>query len=136
MAWFTYQIVPGWNNSGTTINFETYFTVPLRGQRVPRGSVTRTTLDRKRHTNGRRPVELTTEGCTFGELDAYVAAVFGSWEPTNESADVTLRHRKADNSFDYFNAIAHLPLDGENYTHERTDVVLEVRLEFDIIEDL
>lgn len=136
MPWFDYEIATGHDNSGSTANFETYFNVPLRGQRVPLGSVTRTTLDRKRHTNGRRLVTLSQEGCTYDELDAYVTAIFGGWSPTAESVEVTLRHRGLDNAFHYYNALAHFPRDGEHYEHVTTEQIQNLRLEFDILEDL
>ena len=133
MAWYTYEIAAGHDNY-TTSNFEDYFNVPLRGRRVPLGNVTERALSGRERTDGTQTVELTQEACTFDELEDYVEAVFGNWDTQN--ADVTLRHRKRDNAFAYFNAIAHLPIDGEDYEHVTTVHVQNVRLRFTILEEI
>lgn len=133
MPWFTYEVAPGHNNY-TTANFEDYFNVPLRGRRVPLGSVTTRLMNGTERTDGEQLVELTTEACTFPELETYVEAIFTDWD--TENADATLRHRKRDNSFAYFNAIAHLPRDGEDYEHVTTRDIQNVRLRFTIVEEI
>lgn len=134
MYWYTYEIAVGHDTYSST-NFEDYFESPLRGRRVPLGSVTTRLMDFTERTDGEQSVELTQEGCTWDELDAYVTAVFGGWEPDAESVAVTLRHRKRDNTFAYFNALAHFPTEEkEDYRHETTQLIADVRLRFTILE--
>lgn len=131
--WFDYEIAVGHDNY-TTANFEAYFDVPLRGRRVPLGSVTEKSLSGKERTDGEQLVELTQDACIFDELEAYVETVFTNWDTQN--ANVTLRHRKRDNTFAYHNAIAHLPIEGEDYEHLTVGIVTDVRLRFTLLEEI
>lgn len=134
MAVFNYEIAVNWDNSGAAVNFEDYFGHPLRGTRVPLGSVIRQTLDRRRQTNGAQRVTLTTENCYFENLESYVDAIHGGWDG-DEDVAVTVRWRQLDNTFAYFNARAFLPREGTHYEHETVDHVRNLRLEFEIISE-
>lgn len=131
--WYEYQVVPGYDTmpDADDDNLEAYFLIPLRGKRVPLGSTTTRLMSGNERTDGWRDVELTTEACTYAELDAYVTAIFGDWQ--TENADVTLRTRQRDNTFEYFNAKAHLPVDGQDYEHITTLSVQNVRLRFTVL---
>jgi len=130
--WFEYEVAPGWDaDPGDFLNFETFFNVPLRGRRVPLGAVSKKTLDKAQHWYGSREISLSTEACTFDELDAYVTEIFGDWDTQNQQ--VTLRTRNRDNTFSYWNAKAHIPVDEQDYQHVTVNQLRDVALRFDII---
>lgn len=130
---YTYEVVPVWNTlpNADTNNFEVYFHRPLRGTRVPLGSTTTTLISGEERTDGAKLIELTTDACTFSELSAYVTAIFGGFD--TENVNVTLRTRKRANTFAYYNAIAYLPLDQNDYEHVTTRDLQNVKLRFRIL---
>ena len=131
--WTTYEVVPGFDNSATAVNFEDYFRDPLRGERVPDGTVVERAADGWETTDGWQDFELTQEICPFSELTAYVTAIFGGWDGP-DTAEVTIRARKTDNTFDYFNAYAFKPkaLNGD-YEHLTSDLVTDIHLRFQVL---
>lgn len=131
--WQLYEVVVGWDTlpDPDADNLEFWFALPLRGTRVPLGSTVVTVLSGEETSEGHQDITLTTEGCTFAELDAYVTAIFGDFNTQN--ADVTIRTRNRDNTFSYYNAIAHLPLDQSDYEHITTLLVQNVVLRFRIL---
>ena len=107
--WNNYEIAVGLDQTPPLANFESIFSHPLKGKRVPLGAVTEFALDGTQRTDGEQLVTLSTPITLFSELDAYVTLVFGDWG--TENADVTLRCKNRDNSYTYYNATAYLPLE-------------------------
>lgn len=131
-----YEIAAGFDQVGGFANFENLFPKkPFpRGKRVPLGSTTRTVLSGKQITDGEVVVTINLDGCPFTELANYITTYFGNYN--TENAEVTLGVRRRSNNFAYYNAIAHLPLEGRDYTQPNPDAVIDLKLEFYLVEAL
>lgn len=127
----SFEIAVGYNNSGSTVNIETILKYPPRSVRVPLGSLTRESMANLERTDGTKLVIWRYGGVKFARLDDYIDTIFGDY--TTQNVEVTIRTRLRDNTFDYFNAIAHLPLDGTDYSHVVNGLVRELQLRFTII---
>lgn len=113
MAYSSYEYATGFNNSGSVVNIETIVPIPPRSNRVPIGGVTRYSLDNKRFTDGAQIVEWVWGALSQAELAALVVALWGTWN--TENAELTIGTRLRDDTYAYFNAIAHLPRANEDY---------------------
>jgi hypothetical protein len=134
MAFFNYEVAVGWDTDPGT-NVEDWFPHAFRGKRVPLGSVTNKDSGGYETTDGWRMVELFSEWTLWEYLDAYVTAIFGDWDGP-ENVEVTLRHRNRDNTFTYYNALAHMPSEEKgDYEHHTTTLIFDIRLRFTIISE-
>lgn len=132
MAIQEHSIAPGFNNAGAYVNFEVYFAAPFAGDRVPLGAVVSNAGDGTRVHDGDQRVFLRTGGCAWSELNAYVTAVHSSWDGA-ETVEVTLRCLKRNNTYDDFNAIAFMPVEGTHFTRGLINEVIGLELEYLII---
>lgn len=126
-----FEIAVGYNNSAGAVNIETLLKYPPRSVRLPIGSLTRTALSGAERTDGAQLIAWRWGGARFLRLDDYITTIFGDY--VTQNAEVTIRTRLRDNTFDYFNAIAYLPLDGTDYTHVVNGLVRELQLRFRIL---
>ncbi len=132
----SYEYAIGYDQVGGFVNFETTFKTkpfPL-GKRVPLGAVTRTVMSGKQITDGAQIVTIAFSGVPFSELQTYITAVFTDYN--TENREITLGMRRRNGNFAYYNAIAHLPLDGINYQHVSTEKVVDLVMEFYLVEAL
>lgn len=123
-----FEIAVGFNNSAGAVNIETLLKYPPRSVRLPIGSFTRQSLGGEERTDGAQIVVWRWGGARFLRLDDYITTIFGDWNTQN--AAVTIRTRLRDNTFDYLNAIAYLPLDNADYIHVNNGLVRELQLRF------
>jgi hypothetical protein len=142
MPLYNDEIAPGFTTDASDfVNFEDLFPsgelhAPLR---VPLGSVTTTAADGTEVTDGFRFVELAQLGDPFGytlfsELEDYIDLIFdGDWDL--ENAEATLRTQLRSGGYAYYNVNAYLPRLGQDYTHENSEFVRDLRLRFLILSD-
>lgn len=135
MAWQEHQIASAHDNVAGYENFEDYFAAPFQGDRVPYGAEASEALSGDRRWDGNRVVNLRTGGCSWDELDAYVTEFHGGWDDM-VTEEVTLRCRKADNTYGDFNALAYPPVEGTHWERGTITEVIDLRLEYLILEEI
>lgn len=103
-----YEIVTGFNDSAAAVNVETLVSYPPSSpERVPFGAVRHYTLDDYRITDGVKSIVWQWTVLPLADVDTLVTTVWGDWN--TENAEVTIRTRNRDNTYSYYNAIAHFP---------------------------
>lgn len=113
MPYSEYEYADGYNNSASAVNIETIVPIPPRSNRVPLGSISRVALNKYRRTDGDQIVVWTWGALSQTELDTLITTIWGDWN--TENALVTIGTRLRDDTYAYFNAIAHLPRANEDY---------------------
>lgn len=131
---YDYAIAVGYDASSLTNvqDIVTFAPTTHPDQGVPLGSVRRKTLDRRVHTNGARKLSwLWPGGMRWSEFEALITFLFGDFD--TENAEVSIVTRQRNDLFSQYNAIAHLPIEGQHY-RRRTGGGLEfLTLDFEII---
>lgn len=115
-AQYSYAIASGWDQTSLT-NVENIISYAPVGKPIPLGSVRRVTLNQNSQTNGTKIVKWSIAAMSFADFSALITLIFGDFD--TENADVTIDTRGRDENFHRGNAVAILPLEGEDY--ERRD---------------
>lgn len=124
---YSYAIATGWDATSLT-NVETIVTYAPVGMPVPLGSTRRTTLDQHQTTNGTKIVQWSFKAMSWTDFSALVAAIWGDFY--TEVANVTLDTRERNEQFSRFNAVAILPLEGQDYTRRENGAVEDLKVTF------
>jgi hypothetical protein len=131
MAYFNYEIVTGYDNSGSTVNVETLVKYPPKVTWLPLGSTTRTTLGGKRQTDGAKVVLWVFTALPWVDVDNLITTIWTDYD--TENAQVTIRTRKRDGTYAYFNAVARLPRTNEEYVQIDETHTRDITISFYIV---
>lgn len=131
MPLYNYEWADGYNNSGGAVNVETFMPYAPRSTRIPLGNNTRTTMGGKRITDGSLLILWTWDALSQAELDDLITTIWGDWDTQNKQ--VTIRTRKRDDTYAYYNAVAHLPRSVDDYTNLLGEIRQNVTVELFII---
>lgn len=109
----SYEYAAGFNNSGSAVNIETLISKPPRANPVPFGTRSVLGLDATRTTDGAEWVFWRWSAMTVADLDTLVTTLWGDWD--TENVELTVNTRDRDGTFSYYNVIAHVPREGEEF---------------------
>lgn len=112
MITYDYAIAVGSDQTALT-NVQSIVTYAPKGKPIPLGSVRRVTLNQHTQTNGTKVLTWSWGAMSWADFLALITFIFGGFD--NDSEDVTIDTRARSEIFERGNAVAILPIEGEDY---------------------